>query len=65
MNNENNETTVYGADDIQKILKIGKNKVYEFLDDVYSNTHYFKVIKIGKQYRVPVKSFNEWLTGEI
>lgn len=55
---------VYEADDIQKILKIGKNKAYEFLEDVYSNTHFFTVIKIGKLYRVPKKSFDEWLNGE-
>ena len=55
---------VYEAEDIQKILKIGKNKVYDFLEDVYSNTHFFKVIKIGKLYRVPKKSFNDWLNSE-
>lgn len=54
---------VYEAEDIQNILKLGKNKVYSFLEDVYSNTHFFKVIKIGKLYRVPVKSFDEWLNG--
>lgn len=55
---------VYEADDIQKMLKIGKNKVYVFLEDVYSNTHFFKVIKIGKLYRVPKKSFDDWLNSE-
>ena len=55
---------VYEAKDIQKILKIGKNKIYDFLEDVYSNTHFFKVIKIGKLYRVPKKSFNDWLNSE-
>lgn len=55
---------MYEAEDIQKILKIGKNKVYDFLEDVYSNTHFFKVIKIGKLYRVPKKSFDDWLNSE-
>lgn len=55
---------VYEAKDIQKILKIGKNKIYDFLEDVYSNTHFFKVIKIGKLYRVPKKSFDDWLNSE-
>lgn len=64
MDNEDNEKKVYDAEDIQKILKIGKNKVYTFLEDVYSNTHFFKVIKIGKLYRVPKKSFDLWLSGE-
>lgn len=61
---DNDDKRVYEADDIQKMLKIGKNKVYEFLEDVYSNTHFFTVIKIGKLYRVPKKSFDEWLNGE-
>ncbi len=62
MDEENKK--VYEAEDIQKILKIGKNKVYDFLEDVYSNTHFFKVIKIGKLYRVPKKSFDDWLNSE-
>ena len=62
MDEENKK--VYEAEDIKKILKIGKNKVYDFLEDVYSNTHFFKVIKIGKLYRVPKKSFNDWLNSE-
>ena len=62
MDEENKK--VYEAEDIQKILKIGKNKVYDFLEDVYSNTNFFKVIKIGKLYRVPKKSFNDWLNSE-
>ena len=62
MDEENKK--VYEAEDIQKILKIGKNKVYDFLEDVYSNTHFFKVIKIGKLYRVPKKSFNDWLNSD-
>lgn len=64
MDNEDDNKKVYEADDIQKILKIGKNKVYDFLEDVYTNTHFFKVIKIGKLYRVPKKSFDIWLNGE-
>lgn len=64
MDNNNDNRKVYVAEDIQNILKIGKNKVYDFLEDVYSNTHFFNVIKIGKLYRVPKKSFDEWLSGE-
>lgn len=58
------EEVVYGAEDIKKILRLGKNKVYEFLEDVYLNTHLFKVIKIGKLYRVPKKSFDKWLNQD-
>mgnify|MGYP000082703536 CR=1 FL=1 len=56
--------TVYQAEEIQEILNIGKNKVYEFLEDVYTNTHLFRVIKIGRLYRIPKKSFDEWLCKE-
>lgn len=55
---------VYQAEDIQKILHLGKNKVYEFLEDVYNNTHLFKVIKIGRLYRIPKESFDQWLCDE-
>ena len=55
---------VYQAEDIQEILGIGKSKVYEFLDDVYTNTHFFRVIKIGKLYRIPKESFDKWLCSE-
>ncbi len=63
MDSNREDKKVYEAEDIQNILKLGKNKVYSFLEDVYSNTHFFKVIKIGKLYRVPIKSFDEWLNG--
>lgn len=55
---------IYGTEDIQKILKIGRNRTYKFLEDVYKNTHFFKVIKIGKLYRIPKKSFDQWLNGK-
>lgn len=58
---QSKEKTVYNPEDIQIILGIGKNKVYEFLEDVYNNTHFFKVIKIGKLYKIPIKSFDSWL----
>lgn len=61
MDNQCNEKIVYNPEDIQIILGLGKNKVYEFLEDVYKNTHFFKVIKIGKLYKVPIKSFDSWL----
>lgn len=61
MDDQSKEKIVYNPEDIQIILGIGKNKVYEFLEDVYLNTHFFKVIKIGKLYKVPIKSFDSWL----
>lgn len=64
MDNENNNKKVYDAEDIRRMLNIGKNKVYNFLDDVYNNNHFFKVIRIGKLYKIPKQSFDEWLNKE-
>jgi len=55
---------VYLAGDIQRMLGIGKSKSYTFLEEVYrqKNTP-FKVLKIGKLFRVPKRGFDEWLNG--
>lgn len=63
-----NETTVdqqvYLATDIQKILGIGKSKSYTFLEEVYNQKNPpFRVLKIGKLFRVPKKGFDEWVNG--
>lgn len=63
-----NEATVaqqvYLAADIQKILGIGKSKSYTFLEEVYKQKNPpFKVLKIGKLFRVPKKGFDEWVNG--
>lgn len=63
MEDINIHESVYKAEDIQEILDIGKNKIYDFLEDVYTNTHYFRVIKIGRLYRIPKTSFNKWFCG--
>jgi len=52
---------VYHAHEIQKILSLGKNKTYEFLDEVIKKNGPFRVIKIGKLYRVHKESFDEWI----
>ena len=54
---------VYNAEDIQKILGIGKSRTYIFLDEVYRHNGPFRVIKVGKLYRVPMQSFDEWLNS--
>ena len=41
---------VYEAEDIQKLLGLGRSKTY--------------VIKIGKLYRIPCALFDRWLYGE-
>jgi len=49
--------------EIQRMLGIGKSRTYLFLDEVYRNKKPFRVIKVGKLYRVPVQSFDDWLNG--
>ena len=55
---------VYSADEIQVILGIGRSKVYEFLDSGNKKQEPFRVIKIGRIYRVPKDSFDRWMNGE-
>ena len=55
---------VYLAADIQRMLGIGKSKSYMFLEEVYKQKNTpFKVLKIGKLFRVPKKGFDDWLNG--
>jgi len=63
MENEITEKEVYEPEEIQRKLGLSKNKVYDFLEDVYLNTHLFKVIRIGRLYKVPIKSFDLWFNG--
>lgn len=57
---------VYLAVDIQCMLGIGKSKAYTFLEEVYKQKDPpFKVLKIGKLFRVPKRGFDEWLNGGI
>ena len=60
-----NEKQVYNAEDIQKLLGIGRSRVYIFLDEAYRRQDPFRVIKIGKLYRVPKQSFDDWLNGNV
>lgn len=54
----------YTAEDIMKLLNIGKTAVYELIKDSLRNEKNFKVIKIGKLYRVPKSSFDNWFQGK-
>ena len=55
---------VYLAAAIQRMLGIGKSKSYMFLEEVYKQKNPpFKVLKIGKLFRVPKKGFDDWLNG--
>ncbi len=60
----NVEKKVYDAEDVQKLLGIGRTKAYAFLDEVYEKKEPFRVIKIGRLYRIPKAAFDKWLDGE-
>lgn len=61
----NEVNKVYSPREIQKMLGLGKESVYGFLEEVYMNKKPFMVIKIGKLYKIPKEPFNRWLNGEI
>ena len=58
------EQQVYLAEDIQRLLALGRSKTYDYLNKVYQEEQPFKVIKIGKLLRVPKHSFDSWLYGQ-
>lgn len=58
------ESKVYLAEDIQNVLCIGRSKTYQFLEKVYTENGPFRVIKIGKLFRVPKESFDTWFNGK-
>ena len=61
MNTENKQ--VYSISEIQKLWGLGRTKTYNFLDEVYKKQEPFRVIKIGKLYRIPKDSFDKWLNS--
>lgn len=50
---------VYTVDDIQHILKVSRTTVYELL-----KSKKFHSVRVGGQYRISKKSFENWLNGE-
>ena len=61
MNSE--EKVVYDIADIQKILGISRSKAYLWLEQVYKEKIPFRVVKIGKLYKIPKDSFDKWIAG--
>lgn len=55
---------VYNAEDVQKLLGIGRSKAYEFLEEVNEKQEPFRVLKIGRVYRIPKEPFDRWINGE-
>jgi excisionase family DNA binding protein len=58
------EKRVYDAEEVQQLLGVGRNKIYDYLDEVYADKGPFPVIKIGKLYRIPKEPFDRWLDGK-
>lgn len=54
---------VYDAEDIQRILGVGRTTTYDFLNRVLRDQRPFRVIRVGRQLRVPCKSFDDWING--
>lgn len=57
------EQKVYEISDIQNILGISRTKAYEYIKKVYEDKKPFRVIKVGKNYRIHKASFDKWLDG--
>ena len=54
----NGKKRTYSVKEIQSILEISRPAAYNLV-----NSGQFHIVKIGKQIRVSVKSFDEWLEG--
>lgn len=59
------EKLVYDANDIQQLLGISRSSVYTYLEQVYKIQEPFRVLKIGKLYKVPKESFDEWIHKKV
>ena len=54
---------VYRPDEIMQKLGLGKTKTYSFLKQVYDQQYPFRVLKIGRLFRIPCQDFDSWLDG--
>lgn len=58
-----NTQQVYTQSEIQVFLGIGRSKTYHYLAQVHLEGKPFRVLKIGNQYRILKKSFDDWMCG--
>lgn len=58
-----NKKKVYDVSEIKEKLGLSRSKAYVFLEEVYRKQSPFRVIKIGKLYKVPVEQFDKWING--
>lgn len=63
MEEELNTQQVYTPSEIQVLLGIGRSKTYHYLAQVHLEGKPFRVLKIGNQYRILKKSFDDWMCG--
>lgn len=61
MDKELRDMAVLTAEDIQKLLRLGRNKTYSFLN---SKECPVPVIRVDHQIRVPAKQFFMWLDSQ-
>lgn len=54
---------LYDIEDLQELLGIGRTRAYQLVKEAYDKQQPFKVIKLGKLYRIPKKSFDDWMEG--
>lgn len=52
---------VFTAKDIQEILGVCNKTAYELIRQAQTRDDMFKVIKVGRLYKVPANSFLNWL----
>ena len=58
--NCNQELRFYTVREVMKMMRIGKNLAYDFIQQVYIEQSPFPVIKIGSTYRIPKESFDQY-----
>lgn len=54
---------LYDIEDLQNLLGIGRTRAYQLVKEAYEKQQPFKVIKLGKLYRIPKKTFDDWMEG--
>jgi len=53
-----NSKMTYTVKEIQALLGISKPSAYDLL-----SSRQFPVLRVGKQFRVPIKRFQDWMEG--
>lgn len=60
MNEELRMKAMLTVEEVQKVLRLGRNKAYDFLKSADCPV---PTIRLGHQIRVPSRQFFEWLDG--